>query len=291
MQVAISGANGMIGRHLSVFLQQHQQACKKLTRADWDLNQWQTVAQFDALFAGCEAVFHFAATLPQAAQTEDSLALKTLFDTNVRACMNLADWACSRGVPLVFISSATVYADAHAADIHEQAALSGLGFGGQYGYSKYLAESIFEHYRAQGLAVIILRPSSVYGHGLPKDKLLAKLLARAQADETLSLSEGENRINLIHAADVARAAWLAYQQQAWGVYNLSGQVYSVADMARTALEVAGSGQLQLTSAGGYTPFVRFDLNGDLARERFGFQAQIDLTQGLSLMRDKKEWLC
>jgi nucleoside-diphosphate-sugar epimerase len=116
-------------------------------------------------------------------------------------------------------------------------------------------------------------------------------LAQAQAGETIVLSQGENRINLIHAADVARGAWLAYQQQAWGVYNLSGQLYSVADMARTAVAVAGKGQLKLAPAGGYTPFVRFDLNADLARQRFGFQAEIDLIQGLSLMRDNKEWLC
>jgi nucleoside-diphosphate-sugar epimerase len=289
--IAITGANGMIGRHLSAFLQHHQQACKKLTRAEWDVSQWQSRGQFDALFAGCEAVFHFAAVLPQTTQSEDGLALKRLFDTNVRACMNLADWACSRAVPLIFISSATVYADAHARDIDEQSALGGAALGGAYAVSKGLAEGVFDHYRAQGLAAIILRPSSVYGYGLPNDKLLAQLLAQAQAGETIVLSQGENRINLIHAADVARGAWLAYQQQAWGVYNLSGQLYSVADMARTAVAVAGKGQLKLAPAGGYTPFVRFDLNADLARQRFGFQAEIDLIQGLSLMRDNKEWLC
>lgn len=289
--IAITGANGMIGRHLMAYLDVQQQSYKPITRAEWDLSVWQTLAQLDALFDGCEAVFHFAACLPQTADAEDNEAVRWLFDTNVRACMNLAHWAHLRQIPLVFISSATVYADAHAKKITEQAALITSGFGGLYAHSKRLAEEVFAHFAAQGLARIVLRPTSVYGLGLPHDKLVAQYLAQAQAGEVLSVVQKQNRINLIHAADVARGAWQAYQQQAWGVFNLSGQVYTVEQIAQTAIDIANGGQLQAVDSEATAAFLRFDLEGQQAYQTFGFKAQIDLKQGLSLMLSQKEYPC
>lgn len=289
MTIMITGANGMLGRHIAAFIGAYGEKIKLISRTDWDITQWLSMEELDALFPNAKAIFHVAAALPNAVPFNDNTQLRILFDANVRSCLNLAQWACFRKVPLIFISGCTVYAEPHAAKITEHSELVVNGLGGFYGFSKKLAESLFEHYVAQGLKLITLRPSSIYGFGLADDKLISMFLNKAVLKQTLSVTQPENQVNLIHAADVARGAWLAYQKSSWGVFNLRGQNYSMREIAETATVLFG-GTVECTDSA-ESPSIRFDIDDTKAKLAFGFQSKIDLRLGLQLMHAMKELPC
>jgi len=285
-RIAITGANGMAGRHMCALLKKKNIPYLALSRNEWDVRDWLTFGQLDSLFGSSAAVFHFAAQLPN----KDSSTVD-IFDANVRSCLNLAEWASSRSVPLVFLSGATVYKDAHRKNITETDEKVVNGFGGFYGYSKLLAENIFEHFRHDGLKIVVLRPSSIYGYGLSSKKLIPSFIVSASRGETIRIPQPENRINLIHAHDVARAALFSYEAKSWGVFNIGQASYSVADMAKMAIKIYGRGEI-LIAGNDYTykPFNRFDLDCSFAKTSFGFQPILDLEEGMRLMACGLEWI-
>lgn len=293
MRIGLTGSTGMIGRHMVALLKAEDSKCVCITRNKWDLCDWKTVQEFDQLFSNVDAVFHFGATLPKtsAGQSTDNKQTQTIFDANVRSCLNLAEWALLRKVPIVFLSGATVYADPHAQKIKEQNLKVVNGFGGFYGYSKLLAENVFEHFVASGLKLIMLRPSSVYGIGLGNDKLISNYLSMASKNKTIHIETPNNRINFVHSLDVSIAALSAFKHKAWGNYNIaSDSSTSIGELAELSIKICGTGRVhsEVTSDEG---FLRFDLDITKAQTSFMYKPVVSIKQGMTLMYKKRELLC
>ena len=286
LKVALTGSTGMIGRHMKCLLESKGIECVNINRKKWNLEEWKNLAELDNLFDKAEAVFHFGATLPEqdlSGIVENSQTQK-IFDANIKSCLNLAEWAQLRNVPVVYLSGATVYKNPNANLIKEDAPRVINGLGGFYGFSKLMAEMLFEHYVAQGLKLIILRPSSVYGHGLAYDKLITKNLRLAEEDKTIEISNGENRINLIHALDVSRAALNAVNAKAWGTYNISGLTSpSIFELVEFITAVCGGGKIKTENKVNKEKFLRFDLDSTKAQIAFSFNPAIGIEQGLIMM--------
>ena len=290
MRIGLTGSTGMIGRHMRALLRTKGSECVCVSRKEWDLCDWKTCREFDQLFNSVDAVFHFGATLPSIfpEQNTGNEQTQKTFDANVRSCLNLAEWASLRKVPIVFLSGATVYADPHAQRIKENAIKVTHGFGGFYGYSKLLAERVFKHYIADGLELIILRPSSVYGVGLGQDKLVSNYLALASTNKTIRVDASDNRINLIHALDVSKAALSAFKQKTWGTYNVaSDYAPSIQELAELSVKVCGKGDIKLGDSSS-KPFLRFDLDTAKAHNTFMYKPTIPIEEGLALMSQQKE---
>ena len=289
-KIAVTGANGMTGRHMLKLLESESLSFSAITRAQWDITVWKTIHELDILFGGCEAVFHFAAQLPSSRFSSDAQGgIQQVFDANVRSCLNLANWAKLRDIPLIFLSGSTVYANSNAIKIKEDSAKTVNGFGGFYGYSKLLAEMVLNHHIADGLKSVVIRPSSIYGTGLPPDKLIAAYLSHASANEVLEVDGPSNKINLIHALDVAKASLEAYKSQSWGTYNVAGAEYSILEIAETAVKICKGGSITVSADSDTKPgFTRFDLDISKARAKFGYSPRVNLAQGMGLMLASKE---
>lgn len=287
-KIAITGANGMLGRHVTAILAAKNINFVPFTRKEWDLNEWKELDQLDAIFNGIEAIFHLGAKLPQAVTGSSNTETQLLFNANVRSCLNLSEWACSRKVALVFVSGSTVYENPHSErKIHEDDPKVVNGFGGFYGYSKWLAEEVIQHYVFQGLKAIILRPSSIYGYGLESSKLIQHFLNTAESNEIIKIDQPLNRINLIHSLDVAKAAFLAYEAKAWGVYNIANSTSpTIAEIAEIAVRVCGKGSVELGKAA-TNAFLRFNLDIAKAANAFSFSPSVNLEEGLILMKQKR----
>ena len=175
-EIAVTGANGMTGSHMMSLLKSKGIPAKAVTRQEWDLTKWKSFDELDHIFGSVLAIFHFGAQLPYNDFKNDNQQTQQIFDANIRSCLNLAEWAKLRNIPIVFLSSAVVYKNPHASKIIETDSKVVNGFGGFYGYSKFFAESIFSHLSAEGLKCIILRPSSIYGYGLPSEKLVQNFI-------------------------------------------------------------------------------------------------------------------
>ena len=169
---AVTGSNGMTGSHMMSLLKSKGIPVKAVARKDWDLTEWKSFDELDHIFGSVSAIFHFGAQLPYNNFNNDNWQTQQIFDANIRSCLNLAEWAKLRNIPIVFLSSAAVYEDPHASKITETNPKVVNGFGGFYGYSKLAAENILNHLSAEGLKCIVLRPSSLYGYGLPSEKII-----------------------------------------------------------------------------------------------------------------------
>lgn len=280
--VAVTGHRGLLGMHITARLSAAGVSVIPIGREQWDLSEWQKPATLDALFAGANAVIHAGAMVPEGSALVDD---QLLFDSNVRSCLCLGEWALMRNIPIIFISGATVYATPERADITEDAPKTCHAFGGFYGFTKLLAENIFDHLRGRGLKVGILRPSSIYGYGMPTGRMVASFLATAMTGKTIVLRPPlEDRIDLVHAADVARAALAVLEREAWDTFNIASEApASLQEVAATCIAAAGHGQVEIMGGPAHRPpLLRFGLNCTAARERLGYNP-CKLHEGISAM--------
>ena len=137
------------------------------------------------------------------------------------------------------------------------------------------------------MKITILRPTSVYGTGLSNDSLISIFLKKALNDDTISLSEANNKINFIHAMDVAYASLSAYQQSTYGVFNIAAkEMTSIYDLVNITIATVGTGQIgKIYNVD--EPFERFDLNCDYAKNKFKFDSKINIKNGISAMYNNK----
>jgi nucleoside-diphosphate-sugar epimerase len=297
-RIALTGASGMIGRYVLAEMERRgirvaassRTRPSKLSRACtwkcWDLSIWKDPRSLQKLFGKVDALFHVGAMLPYP-RSEGTSFKRLMFQANVRACLCLGEWALQEMIPVVFLSSACVYAAPELSRITEDAPQGCNALGGFYGLTKGLAEQVFEYYRRQGLRLITLRPSSVYGIGLGKNTLIASFLHKASRNELLELKPPTaDRFNLIHASDVAQAMVQAVVKKAWGTYNITGKTpYTIQEIASTCIKAAGSGTLRFASGKpNRPPLERFGLSCRKAERKFLFSPKIDLHHGLEEMQ-------
>lgn len=295
-KIALTGASGMVGRHLLSVLEERGMECVCSSRqrphrlpaqfswSSWNLEEWKDLKQLDDIFPDAQALIHAGAAVPKAGASQSQ---RELFDANVRSCLCLGQWALHKEIPLIFISGATVYADPKRTGIKESDPKTRGGLGGLYGISKLWAEEIFNYLEKSGLKLIILRPSSIYGFGLFSDKLVAQFLRLAAADSVIPLEPPvDDKFNLIHASDVAEAALDALEREAWGVFNIATPTeFSMMEIAQTCIEVAGKGSVSVNKRANVhrSPEIQFGLCTDAAKRAFNFHAKYDLNRGVDKM--------
>lgn len=287
-KIAVTGSNGMTGSHMMSFLKGKGIPHKAITRKEWNLSEWKSFAELDYIFDSVIAIFHFGAQLPKNNIDNENLQTQEIFDVNIRSSLNLAEWAKLRNIPIIFISSGVIYMNPHSSNIKETDSKVINGFGGFYGFSKLLVEKIFDHLSTEGLKYTILRPSSIYGYGQPSEKLIQNFIEKASKNEDILVTGHKNEINFIHACDVVNAAFQAYKSEAWGIFNISSnERNTILDVANIAISITSSkSRVFLKDNKNTEKLTRFDLDSDLAKKSFGFEAKINLKEGMTLMKKK-----
>jgi UDP-glucose 4-epimerase len=291
-KIGLTGATGMLGRHVQAALKKAGAQTVAVSRAgapgsdvaSWDLADWRSLTELDVLFADVQAIVHVGAMVPR---KSGAINEGRMFDANVRACLNLGRWAISRNVPIVHISGAIVYAEHDREGLVEDATLGWSGLGDFYGFSKLLAEDVFKRLRQQGLKLAVVRPTSIYGYGLPADKMVSHFLATAREGGTIELTPPvHDRVDFVHAADVARAILAMLEAEAWDTFNIaSGGAVSIKELAEACVSVTGRGSVLINEdqAPARDPINRFALNTERAKNYLGWQPLLDIKQGLRMM--------
>lgn len=291
--IAVTGATGMLGRHVSAALTAEgfnvvpcSRGGESVSGCTWDLTQWKSERELDALFDGVDAVVHAGAAVPKAGLLLDD---GDTFNANVRACFNLAGWARRRSKPVVYISGAVVYADINRDGIQESDPLGHSGLGGLYGMTKLLGEDVLRREEQCGMKLAVLRPTSIYGAGLAPGKMLTNFLETARRGGTIELKPPvEDRIDFVHAADVADAVARVLHTAIWETFNIgSGRTTSVLELAEACVRVAGCGEVKVQAGAESAPkgSVRFGVNCARASSRLGWQAHMDLLDGIRTLVD------
>ena len=275
----------MLGRHLLARLERdsvdHVELGRSSEPVSWDLSHWPHPGTLDGAFGDCDAVVHAGALIPRRGR---ETAWNEWYDANVRACAALAEWGSSAEVPIVFISSASVYSNPNAQSLNESDARGGGTLGGLYATSKLLGERVFEAFMQEGGRCAILRPSSLYGTGEAVGALTSRFVRAAQAGEQIELKAPfDDTFDFIHAADVADAVVRVMVAEAWETLNVaSGREVTLVELAESAVAAVGRGSVLRAASAVEARAGRpqFQLDTTRARRLLGFQSSISLRSGL-----------
>ncbi|MEO8037997.1 MAG: NAD(P)-dependent oxidoreductase [Betaproteobacteria bacterium] len=187
----------------------------------------------------------------------------------------------------IHLSSEEAYGPFRAARIDETHPLDPVM---PYGICKAAVEHLGRTYRdLHGLEVINLRPSWVYGPGLPRDRVPKNLVDAALAGRPLHIRSGaDSAIDHTHVDDVVAAILgaLDHPQHAFDAYNVgSGKAVTVAEIAAIVSELVPGAELSV-GPGPYRHGDRVEivakgaLDVSRAAAEFGWRPRHDIRSGL-----------
>jgi len=231
---------------------------------------------------GATHVMHYAAVSINKSQADpyESMAINMVGSHNVFAAA--ADHGVRR---LVFASSASVYGEPDRLPMSEDSTLHPLT---PYCISKRAGEDLLGFYqRRAGLSWIALRFFNVYGPGQRTTayytSVINHFVNRLRAGEPpLIDGKGEQSMDFVHVDDVARAGVLALESERDNLaLNVgTGVDTSVARLAAILIDAVGA-DVEPQFTGREVLVSRRAADTRLAREAIGFEAAIEVGQGMA----------
>ncbi|HYM53853.1 MAG TPA: SDR family NAD(P)-dependent oxidoreductase [Solirubrobacteraceae bacterium] len=251
-----------------------------------DIRDRELVAE---LTRGIDVVFHQAALRITQCAEEPRLGLEVMVD----GTYNVIESALREGVRrIVAASSASVYGLAQAFptdESHHPYANDTL-----YGAAKTFNEGLLRSFHAmQDLDYVALRYFNVYGprmdiHGVYTE-VLVRWMERIEAGESpLILGDGSQTMDFVYIDDIARSNLLAAATDSSDVvFNVaSGVETSLLQLANLLIEVMGSDvAIEYGPERSVNKVPRRLADTESAREDLGFEAEVDLEEGLRRLVD------
>ena len=253
-----------------------------VTVVDGDIRDRDAVAR---AMEGIDIVFHQAAIRITQCAEEPRLALEVLID----GTYNVVEAAVQARVrKVVAASSASVYGLAEEFPTPE----SQHPYANRtlYGAAKTFNEGLLRSFaEMEGLDYVALRYFNAYGprmdiHGVYTEVLVRWMERISAGEPPLILGDGLQTMDFIYMGDIARANMLAAgSDRADVVYNVaSGTETSLLGLAEMLLRVMDSDlPVEHGPARSVNGVTRRLAGTELAREELGFEADVDLEEGLT----------
>ncbi len=251
-----------------------------------DIRDRELVAE---LTRGIDVVFHQAALRITQCAAEPRLALEVMVD----GTYNVIEAALAEKVRrIVAASSASIYGLAEqfpTEESHHPYANDTL-----YGAAKTFNEGLLRSFNSmQGLDYVALRYFNVYGprmdiHGVYTEVLVRWMERIESGEPPLILGDGSQTMDFIYIGDVARSNVLAASADVSDeVFNVaSGSETSLLELAQMLIEVMGAKvEVEHGPERSVNKVPRRLADTRAARERLGFEAEVDLEEGLRLLVD------
>ena len=217
MKVLVTGANGFTGSHLVKALQQRGDVVVGLVRQSSNLARlsgcnvqlvYGDISDREALktaMTGVDWVFHTAAYVELG--LVDAAKLERVNVAGTRAVMEVAQQA---GVSkVVYCSTIGVFGDTQGRVVDETFQRTQTNFSSAYDRTKYEAQQIVDRFAAQGLPVVSILPSGIFGADDPHfGPVLQQFLKGG-----LKVWAGGDRITgIVHVDDLVTAMILAAEK-------------------------------------------------------------------------------
>lgn len=225
MKVLVTGASGFTGSHLVKALEEKNHSVVGLVRNSSNLDRlsgcqlqlvYGDITDHDALktaMSGVEWVFHTAAYVELG--LVDSVYMERVNVEGTRAVLEVAQAA---GVSkLVYCSTIGVFGDTQGQVIDETFQRTQTDFSSAYDRTKYQAQQLVDQFADQGLPVVSILPSGIFGADDPHfGPVLQQFLKGG-----LKLWAGGDRITgIVHVDDLVAAMILAAQTGKTGEYYI-----------------------------------------------------------------------
>jgi len=230
MNILVTGANGLLGRHLVEFLSNYHKVfaiVKDKEKLNFELNDNISAIEIDLALINTELfpknidVMYYLAQSNRFRDFPDGV--DDMLSINVVAPNILAKWAVKSGVKkFIYASSGGVYTNPNkpVKEFFDINANEKLGF---YLNSKLSAEMLLKNYASLFETFAIIRPFFMYGVGQNETMLIPRLISSVQNEKEIILN-GENgiKINPIYATDASQAVANILDLSGEYIINIAG---------------------------------------------------------------------
>jgi len=231
-----------------------------------------------------EIVIHLA-TYPRAKIVDEDpiLGIPKVINTTTNLLWHSSKWDIKK---FVYISSSMVYGD-FVDGTKEDANTKPKNI---YGEAKLTGERMVKLFaKRDGLNYNIIRPSGVYGPGDMPDRVVSKFFEKAMSNKTITLHNGENKVDFTYRQDAARGIILAALSSVANVsFNITaGNATSLRTLAEKIIDITGSDS-DIEDIGNHKLYpMRGTLDIGRAKDLLEYEPQFTLDQGLKSYYD---WL-
>ena len=231
-----------------------------------------------------EIVIHLA-TYPRAKIVDEDpiVGIPKVINTTTNLLWHSEKWNVKK---FVYVSSSMVYGD-FVDGTKEDASTKPKNI---YGEAKLTGERLVKLFaKRDGLNYNIIRPSGVYGPGDMPDRVVSKFFAKAMKNETITLHNGNNKVDFTYRQDAARGIVLAALSSVANVsFNITaGNATSLRTLAETIIEITGS-ESDIEDIGNHKLYpMRGTLDISRAKDLLDYEPEFSLKQGLDSYYD---WL-
>ena len=231
-----------------------------------------------------EIVIHLA-TYPRAKIVDEDpiLGIPKVINTTTNLLWHSSKWDIKK---FVYISSSMVYGD-FVDGTKEDANTKPKNI---YGEAKLTGERMVKLFaKRDGLNYNIIRPSGVYGPGDMPDRVVSKFFEKAMSNKTITLHNGENKVDFTYRQDAARGIIQAALSSVANVsFNITaGNATSLRTLAEKIIDITGSDS-DIEDIGNHKLYpMRGTLDISRAKDLLEYEPQFTLEQGLKSYYD---WL-
>jgi nucleoside-diphosphate-sugar epimerase len=231
-----------------------------------------------------EIVIHLA-TYPRAKIVDEDpiLGIPKVINTTTNLLWHSSKWNIKK---FVYMSSSMVYGD-FVDGTKEDANTKPKNI---YGEAKLTGERMVKLFaKRDGLNYNIIRPSGVYGPGDMPDRVVSKFFEKAMSNKTITLHNGENKVDFTYRQDAARGIIQAALSSVANVsFNITaGNATSLRTLAEKIIDITGSDS-DIEDIGNHKLYpMRGTLDIGRAKDLLGYEPEFTLEQGLKSYYD---WL-
>lgn len=244
-RVLVSGANGLLGRHVVERLAQsndilalvHSMPPEPIPKVRYLAIDFSEKWDVATLPERVDAIVH----LSQSAHFRDvpARALE-VFQVNIASTARLLDYAWRTGAErFVYASSGGIYSGG-TRTFRETSPVTQPDTLGYYLGSKVSCEALASSY-ARFMNIMILRFFFIYGKGQNRSMLIPRLIDNVRSERPIQI-QGDSglKLNPIHVSDASAAVVAALSCENCGIYNVAGpEVLSLRELCMEIEQLVG----------------------------------------------------
>lgn len=282
-QIAITGENGFVGRHLVNALKELNSSV--ITLRDLDGNSLDVrnkeLIQIKMDETGdIDIIYHLAAMTSVISSYQNPHAT---YETNILGTLNILELCRLHDIDKIVYASSYVYGMPQYLPVDEKHITDSPN---PYSRSKLIGEELCKSYHQDfGIKCIILRPFNIYGPGQRSDFLIPKIISSLSCGEVV-LRDPEPKRDFVYITDMIDAYIKAGEYEAgFDIFNIGfGQSYSVKEIMEKIMKIYGS-KIRVIYKGDRRRNEIMDCYANIkkARNILGWRPCIDIDKGLRLI--------
>lgn len=296
-RVGITGSSGLLGKHVikfflkkncKVIASSRQKPDIKHKNLVWkriDLNKNLNDKKMEFFFKDISCLIHIGAYVPKISIKKKKMYINKV---NIVSSLSLAAWSNKKKLHFIYISGAAIYKkwikNSEYSDVLKNSK-------NNYLFSKIKSEKkILDIFKNNRNKLTILRPSSIFGAGQDKSKLIPTYVKYLKQNKKITIYNfKKTKINLVHAKDVASAVYLSFKNQSFGIYNLGSKkcvnFLIISQLLKKILK--SKSKIILKKSDLFKKINPLNVNIEKIKKKLNWQPKINLKEGLEMTIKEK----